>query len=282
MIIAYHDNVGERVFPMVIDDGYLRVGRAKTYLAANTIKSYMCSSDDVWVQYGNNAGDYEFQFSNLYHGTRYVSPNHETTARAWIQSLASCHFLPNSSSLPVCINSNGTMTLSNARYSNGLLDPQRVDAEHAYQNFVSWTPGITISSPWGFYATIGNGWESFFITTNYTSAWYLVLVSGSVTFPENPIVYNDVNESGTNRTSEISSFVKQIYQNDQGTYYLIKTYAWIPLKIDGYFGYGREEWINYFRGIGQPKLRVNFGTNGSCIVIGWGFDIWPHNHPVQS
>lgn len=276
---------GNRVIPVRLVNEEFRACTLRQYCAAGSVGMYYYSG-----------GSYDTYYSNadtaLYHQPSLYgegNPHLQTTTDIKrIAVMISVHFSPDTASLPTLgVGAGGTVAgATNCRYTDGFLDFQRVDAEHALHNVANLGPDVSLGTSYGFDADLtgtaysgkqvrikGSTW--FFLRA--TSTGNIVPTFGNVRYKIYSLAaggtYGDA--VSLQDTTVISA------AKDEWLYYMVKagnrgTILWPTNPYSSSYPD-----VHFFpQTIYQPTLGVTFtGTTGSCTVqaMGWGYDVWAYD-----
>lgn len=179
--------------------------------------------------------------------------------------------------------SNGTVSTTNCSYSNNIMTPQ-FSAGHVQFSY----DGYKMSSPTTglFRATLqsGNPWNRSAGAQFYIHAYYLILTTGAVSFPTNPLVCNVNSRYGGAIVGDNDCTL------ESAATALNASNTLIVVKLNGYRAFLKSDNPYYsdfpynrlqcnLQYVDMPRLKVNLNNNSSVSVLGCGMELWPYDYP---
>lgn len=179
-------------------------------------------------------------------------------------------------------NSSGTVSTTNCSYSNNIMTPL-FSTGHIQFSY----DGYKMSSPTTglFRATLqsGNPWNRSSGAQFYIHAYYLILTTGAVSFPTNPLVCNVNSRYGGAVMGDNDCTLESAATalNASNTLIVVNLTAYRAfLKSDNPYNptspYNRLQFSLQY--VDMPRLKVNLNNNSSVSVLGCGMELWPYDY----
>lgn len=294
MVVSENKELSQ-VFEQVFIDGsgLLRYATASENLPAGTITYWEKRGNVAYTQVQNDAGRYYYRPSITAPAARRVvapdgTPGWTSSTTQPIKVLSSTHFSPHTHYKPVIqADANGLISGQYCMYTGGQLFPyEKSDSQypalHSIQHkgfmvdFEVTPDGDRLTNTASSPSACRSRQES---TKMMASAWFLILVDGSVTFSTKPLRYlvNCMTTNGVveeNQCSQAADVIPML-RSGNSCFYLIKSSSFElnqdnPLMPTGW----DVDHITQLESVWQPGLALTLDSSTTVSVTGWGTTLW--------
>lgn len=276
------DGNGNRIIPVRMIDGQYRACTLSEYCDIGSVGMYLYTGGTTDTYVANAGTTFYHQPSTYGSGQAKTAPGRFTSAK--ITVMMSVHYSP--LSLPTLGVAPGVVAgATDCRYSDGNLDLQRVDAEHAVHNVVQLADGMSLATSYGFDLDMSNSAYHSKNVRIRASAWFFLRATstGNMAMSFGKVNYRVLAMTSKPAIVDIETCSQTPYVTSAARldtmYYMVKTSGTTLSQSDPYDP-TRPLVIFNPSIIHQPTLEVGFsGDTGTLTLqaMGWGYDVWAYD-----